>query len=357
MFSNLLMPRKNLQTQGIFYCSATIGCYDWSMGDVAKFPGLIRRGSTYSLRTCVPKKLIPSYGRREIVTALGTADPAEAVRRAKVKAAEFASAFADTSPAKAVEPLTVQQRKRLVEDYVSRRIADEPYNRRVLLKQARANEDRFWKGEVVPAPDDTHTFKGAPHSFWADVCQDGEMPLEDAFLYAVHYHHRKRLRDCLKQFDIGDCDTGGFMAVARKLAPHVSDDDCERLALDLLRGEIRALEAIAARDDARVREITDAGVAMPPAPAAGPRLSVVKDAWLAEKQKKDVRGKTLEAYDEAVTLFVEIVGDKPVGAYGKDDMRRFKDLLVKLPKHRNKKPETRNLDAHGAAEKAATRAP
>ena len=332
---------------------------------MAKFPGLIRRGSTYSLRTYVPKDLTAAYGTKEFVTALGTADPAEANKRAKIKAAEFAIEFAakrtTSVPAEVVEPasLSAGQRRQLADAYFAKRVSDEPYNRRKLLKQARADEASFWAGKIVPAPEDTCTFKGVPYSFWTDICCDGETPLDDAFLYAVDYDHKAKLRRHRKQYDVGDCDA--FMEAARELAPHVGEEDCEKLALDLLRAEIRALEAIAARDDARVREITEAVspaylVAPPPSgqqvTKSNPPLTVVKDAWLSEKKKKDVRGKTLEAYDEAVSLFIKVVGDKPVGAYSKDAMREFKALLVRLPKHRNKKAETRNLDAHAAADKA-----
>ena len=63
------------------------------MQDVAKFPGLIRRGSKYSLRTYVPKDLVEVFdGRREFVTALGAADLAEATTRATTNAAAYVSA-------------------------------------------------------------------------------------------------------------------------------------------------------------------------------------------------------------------------------------------------------------------------
>ena len=42
--------------------------------------GLIRRDGRYSTRKVIPVDLQPHYGRREIVRALGTSDPAEAKR-------------------------------------------------------------------------------------------------------------------------------------------------------------------------------------------------------------------------------------------------------------------------------------
>jgi integrase len=56
--------------------SATLGTVQTAMGT-----GLIRRNGRYSTRRVIPLDLQPVYGRREIVRALGTADPKEAKRR------------------------------------------------------------------------------------------------------------------------------------------------------------------------------------------------------------------------------------------------------------------------------------
>jgi integrase len=55
--------------------SATLGAVQTVMET-----GLIRRGGRYSIRRVIPLDLQPHYGRREIVRALGTADPKEAKR-------------------------------------------------------------------------------------------------------------------------------------------------------------------------------------------------------------------------------------------------------------------------------------
>lgn len=60
---------------------------------MAKIPGLIKRGGRYSLRTHVPQDIIQSFGKREIVTALGTSEHGEATKRAKLKTAEFVRVF------------------------------------------------------------------------------------------------------------------------------------------------------------------------------------------------------------------------------------------------------------------------
>ena len=65
------------------------------MADVAKITGLTRRGGTYSLRTFVPKDIVESLGKREIVSALGTSNKAKAEKLAKLKTAEHVRLFED----------------------------------------------------------------------------------------------------------------------------------------------------------------------------------------------------------------------------------------------------------------------
>ena len=65
------------------------------MSDVAKITGLMKRGNTSSLRTFVPQDIVQSFGKREIVSALGTSDKAEAERLAKLKTAEHVRLFDD----------------------------------------------------------------------------------------------------------------------------------------------------------------------------------------------------------------------------------------------------------------------
>lgn len=54
------------------------------MRQVGKVTGLIRRGSTYSLRRRVPSDLVDALNRREVVIALGTSDYKTAERQARL---------------------------------------------------------------------------------------------------------------------------------------------------------------------------------------------------------------------------------------------------------------------------------
>ena len=53
--------------------------------------------------------------------------------------------------------------------------------------------------------------------------------------------------------------------------------------------------------------------------------------------------KTLDSYRAAITLFIDIVGDKPLHELGVIDQNRFEDLIVKVPANRTKIAKARAL--------------
>jgi hypothetical protein len=60
---------------------APLDCYTWGMKSVAKYPGLMRRGTKWYLRVKVPKELVPELGRKEIWRSLETGNHRTAVGR------------------------------------------------------------------------------------------------------------------------------------------------------------------------------------------------------------------------------------------------------------------------------------
>ncbi|MQW16682.1 site-specific integrase [Sinorhizobium meliloti] len=66
--------------------SATQDRYTEGSEEVVKVPGLIRRGSTYSLRRRVPTDLVEAVGRREIWVSLGTSNYKAAAKKARLEA-------------------------------------------------------------------------------------------------------------------------------------------------------------------------------------------------------------------------------------------------------------------------------
>ena len=106
---------------------------------MAKVPGLMRRGNTYTFRKRVPSDLVAVLGLKEVKKALGTSDYKKAVEEATLAAAEF-------------NTLWKKQREALAKG--------EPVSRKDTLTEAdlrRAVLGHFWRGEqkLQPvAPDD-----------------------------------------------------------------------------------------------------------------------------------------------------------------------------------------------------------
>lgn len=150
--------------------------------------------------------------------------------------------------------LNQHERRRLCDVYYTRRLEEEPLRRRNLLKRARADEAAFWRGEIVPAPNDETRLEGQSRSFWEEVLRaDPETKLEDAFLYAVDFDQRRQAASITRKHTIGDCDE--FLDMAAELAPDAAKRDQEKLALELMRAELKALADLLSKDDVRLREI------------------------------------------------------------------------------------------------------
>jgi len=123
--------------------------------------GLIRRGGRYSIRRVIPLDLQAEYGRREIVRALGTADPREARRLHAVEWVELDNEFAAKRGAKGSkravvaptkwEPFASQAEQDAMEE-ASRALsewADDPLSQRVAeaVRSARVG----WEDELREA--------------------------------------------------------------------------------------------------------------------------------------------------------------------------------------------------------------
>lgn len=71
---------------------------------MAKVPGLSRRGSVWQFRVRVPEKLKTTIGKGEIVKSLGAVSHAEAARLAYIERAEAEKSFADAERFQRTEP-------------------------------------------------------------------------------------------------------------------------------------------------------------------------------------------------------------------------------------------------------------
>jgi len=83
-----------------------------------------------------------------------------------------------------------------------------------------------------------------------------------------------------------------------------------------------------------------------------PKLSEVRDQWIAEGKAKEWSPKTGDARIVMVDLFISLAGDRPIDSYTKTDARAFKDALTALPPNWSKTKSLRALSIEAAAQKA-----
>lgn len=244
-------------------------------------------------------------------------------------------------------------------------IQDEPLRRRQLLLQARQDEAAFWRGEIVPLPDDNldDEYSDLRPDRWRDhISGDVAVTLETALRYAIRWQQAKRLHELHARHAIGDCEE--FLPLARQIDPQARGVTLDRFALALMTAEIEALQDSSAADNARQLRRGDPQVQTPTPTAASPApqladakvnplLSVAKAEWLKEKTSGDLSIEYLASCEAAVALLIGITGDKPIAAYGKAEAREFKTVVASLPPNRKKLKATRNLSVLDAAKEAA----
>ncbi len=334
---------------------------------MAKIPGLIKRGGRYSLRTYVPKDIVQSYGKREVWTALETADAGEANRRAKLKAAEFVRHFDDyrRSAARACPTVASTTKAALDLDRLSVTLAQDHFvavkekdtvDRAELFQVVQADHLAFFNGKVRELPDT---------EYWhVMVVSDGELSLTSVLSFCWWHWHGKRIEHLKSAISGGDYSEH-LPIVTKHLgeqADAVKKPQRIVLAKAIMQAEVEALTDIRKGDEKRYEAISQAKRDQPVkvVPAANaipdeenPLLSAAAPRWVAEKISAGKwRPRRADSCKRTIDLLIEIVGDKRIGDYGKSDARDFKALLCDLPPNRSKLPETRDLEVRAAARKA-----
>ncbi len=334
-----------------------------------------RKGSdVWQHRVFIPKDLRSHYGGKSELPAksLGTRDLKEANSLARERQAEFERDFAEKralagsivassirSEAAGGKPLTPQEADRLAARFIQT-LRDRDFDERLeVFAKAEADPDAFWTCKILPRPQDTHYVKGQPFSYWDRLCGDGETPLKDGVIYALHAQRKLRLARVKEELQLGQ--TARIDQEAEAL---LRDYDC---APPTRRSFVRRLmlaEAALLEDLINGSPIEASIPAAPPiavpargaatAPEEAPLLSAVSKAWIAEKTKLKLTPLRIEACERAVELFIEVSGDKAINSYTKTDIRDFKEILIKLPPNRNKIRATRGMKARTAAKKAAS---
>ncbi len=331
---------------------------------MANVEGLVARKTgkstwTWYYRLAVPTRDQRRAGCKEIWQSLRTSDQAaaierlpDAIRSAKSKLGKRLNvgSLQIDAPEAPIRTLKSDDIARL-----SVKLADLHYlsvkerdfvQRAALFEKANADEKSFFEGRQVPLP---------RTAFMDMLLEDGERPLADFLSYYWWNFYKERTLQLRSALSVGDASEGLThldQHLARLGAAVIAKDQRLLLSRAIMQAEIDALRDIKKTDDSRYQALTDklaaAKTDVQPQHST-PILSVAAVDWISEKSVSSWSPRRKDACRATISLFLEIVGDKPVSSYTKGDARDFKAVLSDLPPNRSKLSETRGLGAREAA--------
>lgn len=299
-----------------------------------KHPRLMKRGSTYWHRASVPADIRSTYPKTEETFSLGTKDPYEALLLVRKAAARVDERFAAHRHGQArpsapvIAELTRSQLARIEELYYSHLLDED--------EQVRL-EAFYEDGEPLPST--------PVPSFDEYTAQATEFGSD-----ARHMLARGKGDDFYRQEVEEVLTWDGLDIRLHEQSPSW------KLAIRAIQSSIvRAQEAISSRNrgDVVVTPQVTLAPASAPGQGAGVLASVVRDDWIAEKARSTWVAKTKHEHSVWSQHFLDLVGDRPVGSYGKADGRAFKLALQKLPPNWVKHQALRHLTFREASEKSA----
>ncbi|MGF6172808.1 DUF6538 domain-containing protein [Ensifer sp. 4252] len=293
------------------------------MNDMPLPPRLVQRGNVYWFRCSIPRDIKKSYPKTEETFSLETSDYQDALKRHRKASAEVDERFDEhrrqlsKQNEPGLEELTDVQ-IRLVEQVYYAHLLDEDEE----LRLAGFLDDRDFEEygqllEDMDAVDKYALARGAPSEF-----------------------ARSEAAEVLS-----------WDNVDLKLEP--SSPSWPKLTRAILSASVRARAAKRHRNEGI--PIETPVMPVPKQEKEGPIASKLLKEWVAEKSR--VNGgwtpTTAKANQLWAERFIEMVGDKPMGHYGKADARGFKTALLSLPPNWTKMKGLEKLTMKGAANRAA----
>ncbi len=267
---------------------------------MAKYPGLMQRGTKWYLRVCVPKDIVDEVGRREIWRSLETGNHRKAKSRYHQVWADIDAQFEIVRGRRGDDDVTNAELRRLVTAWF------EGMDRRVAVGIGAAFDDA--RRETLASLDvDEGVLTNGHEDEWAPAVQKQV----DALLAAANI-----TLDKTGERNRAMCN------------------DVRRAMLETVRRSRGRLEGEGGRTyDAM---FAGAGEDHSGPDRAGESVSEVAARWV-EERAPTWAARTKYEFEVAVRMFVEVVGDKPARLVTLADARDFKDLLVKAPTSMSKR--------------------
>lgn len=261
---------------------------------------LLRRSSQYYFRIRIPPDLRPRYGGKwEIKLSLRTTDKREAMHLCRLKAIEITAEF---------------ERFRHQRDVA---MGKEPPRRVTCINDKFISELKArWLWEAL-ANDDVQRRSGLDRDELAELRSQAD-------------ETQHVLKDALASGNVHVIQPAlGAMLQMLGVKLDVPDDDYRRLAYAYLQTAVEANELIRERNRGKVVETLkivneDQAYPLTPSRAKKPGLMELFDYWATAVTR---RSKTRDTYKATVTLFLDIVSNKPADQLRKADFVAFKDAL------------------------------
>ncbi len=259
---------------------------------MAKYPGLMQRGTKWYLRVCVPKDIVDEVGRREIWRSLETGNHRKAKSRYHQVWADIDAQFEAVRGRRGDDDVTNAELRRLVTVWFG------GMNRLVAVGIGAAFDDA--RRETLASLDvDEGVLTDGPEDEWAPAVQKQV----DALLAAANI----------------TLDKSGKRY-------HAMCNDVRRALLETVKRSRSRLEG----EGDRTYDAMFANLDHVAPGEAGLSVTEVAAKWVEEKAPTWTK-RTRQEFEATVRMFIEVVGDKPAGQVTRPDARDFKDMLVKAP--------------------------
>ncbi len=335
---------------------------------MANFPGLVKRRGIFYYRVRVPGDIQTAFGRKEIWRSLDTADKSQARQRFHNIAAGLLGDFEEKRKELAarhalsnlaVEPSAIFYDVNAIARKHYQDVTDREEAKGIVLFQLSRDKPKEFRRRVyVPSECvvllDFHYQEAEVATFesWLDYLY-GEGDIEKV----VAFIERKRLQGRLATIRKARAarNLGEFVALADQLAPNIGDAQRRQLIRALTDAELMALEKLSGEDDGYssfAAVPVSSSITSSSAPLDMPFLSDVKRTFLEDKRRGGKSTGALEEQFKAIDDFLEIIGSKPIDAYGKKDVREYLDVIQSIPPNAQKKLEFRNLGLKAVSERA-----
>jgi integrase len=319
---------------------------------------LWKRHGVYYHRAKVPADIAATYGKAEETFSLGTKDYHEAVRRLRVAASLVDSKFDShrkscqapaggfTTPNLSFSNIAVQAPQRSLSIEVKRNRIDtmQPLEHEIetfangIYEQIHKNHRRYQDEVNQHCP---HTTEEKLAGYYGKAASDLQACQTRIMTGELQPWVNNTLDDTIDILGLSNS------AIARPLR--------DKFVNAIHQAELKAFEEIFSRyRGLTFTEDSATGEAITPEPQKVSPAHLLSDVvpLFLEDRKGNWTQATYAEHQKELTLFTELVGNKPIDAYKKKDARGFKTALQTLPRNWRNNKQLQGLPAPEAVKRA-----